>query len=242
MHFLTKVARAGSISLLVVAASVFPGRSEAAGVGNHLVSPVTNVASLMSGLRVQANQTQPVRLEGVVTRVDKIRGVLVLQNANGSVAIHSDLKSLDVRPGQAIRLRADKAAGWARAFSEFPLNPSTSLWLTNLSTPLNWGGYYVARIHGYLIPPVSGDYRFWIAGKNSAELWLSTNASESALRQIASVPTGKPTRPLQWDKFPAQASEVIQLQAGQPCLLDVMQEIRDAGQNVCRTCRMRCKK
>jgi len=193
--------------------------------------PITNGACLSGLSTIQANQEKPICLKGVVTRVDKLRGILVLQNEHKAVAIHSDLKSLDVRPGQAIRIRAEKAAGWARVFPEFPLYPSTSVWLTNLSSPLNWGGYYVARIHGYLIPPVSGDYRFWIAGKTSAELWLSTNASAAGLRKIASVPTGKPTRPLQWDRYPAQGSVVIHLQAGQPCLLDVLQEHRAGGEN-----------
>jgi signal transduction histidine kinase len=193
--------------------------------------PITNGACLLGLSRIQANQEKPVRLEGVVTRVDKARGVLVVQNEHDAVAIHSDLKLLDVRPGQVIYFWAEKAAGWTRAFPEFPLNPSARVWLTNLSSPVNWGGYYVARMHGYLIPPVAGDYRFWIAGKTSAELWLSTNASANALRKIASVPAGKPTKPLQWDKYPAQGSEVIHLQAGQPCLLDVMQEHRAGGEN-----------
>ncbi len=195
------------------------------------LAPITNGNSCLGLSRIQANQEKAVCLTGVVTRVDKVRGVLVMQNEHGPVSIHSDLKSLDVRPGQAIRIQAEKAAGWTRAFPEFPLNPSARLWLTNFSTPLNWGGYYVARIHGYLIPPVSGDYRFWIAGKTSAELWLSTNASAKALRMIASVPTGKPTKPLQWDRYPAQGSELIHLQARQPCLLEVIQEHRAGSEN-----------
>ncbi len=193
--------------------------------------PITNGACRLGLSRIQANQENPVRLEGVVTWVDKSRGLLVVQNGQDAVAIHSDLESLPVMPGQVVRVNADKAAGWMRVFPEFPLKPSTNIWLTNLATPLNWGGYYLARIHGYLIPPVSGDYRFWIAGKTSAELWLSTNANAAGLRKIAFVPTGKPTRPLQWDKFPAQASEVIQLHAGQPCLLDILQEHRAGGEN-----------
>ncbi len=46
----------------------------------------------------------------------------------------------------------------------------------------------VERLRGYLVPPVSGDYSFWIATPNdetSAELWLSPDADPSGLRRVA---------------------------------------------------------
>jgi hypothetical protein len=46
----------------------------------------------------------------------------------------------------------------------------------------------VERLRGYLVPPVSGDYTFWIATPNDetpAELWLSADADPSGSRRIA---------------------------------------------------------
>ena len=137
-----------------------------------------------------------------------------------------DFGASNVRPGQVVRVESDRVAGRVRAFPEFPLSPARSVWLTNLATPVNGGDYYLARAHGYLIPPVTGDYQFWISSKGSSELWLSTNSAPAGLRKIASVPENKATNPRQWTKFPSQASETIRLTAGQPCLFDVMQEHR----------------
>ena len=173
----------------------------------------------------------PVKLQGVVTRFDKRRGMLIIQNGDGAVALHADGHSLAAHPGQLIRVQAQKAAGWQQPLPEFPFKPDDRIWLTNFSTPLNWGGYYLARIHGYVTAPVSGDYQFWIASKASSELWLSTNAQAEGLRKIAFVPDGKLTRPKEWDKYPTQASEIIHLDAGQPYLVDVLQEHRAGNDN-----------
>jgi len=187
---------------------------------------VTNIAGLREFTGIQANQGWPLRLEGVVTWVDSQRGLLALQDAEGAAALHMDFQPTEIRPGQRIRVESDKAACIIPAFPEFPLKPSGSEWLPALSAPTNWSSYYLARMHGFLIPPGSGDYVFWIASKGSSELWLGTNADASGFRRIASVPSGKATNPGQWDKFPAQCSGVIHLEAGQPYLFDVMHEHR----------------
>ncbi|MBK8046736.1 MAG: hypothetical protein IPK16_06205 [Anaerolineales bacterium] len=37
------------------------------------------------------------------------------------------------------------------------------------------GNDYGVRIRGYLLPPVDGDYRFWIAADDRGALFLSTD-------------------------------------------------------------------
>ncbi len=98
--------------------------------------------------------------------------------------------------------------------------------MPTLTSPTNQGSYYLARMHGFLIPPVTGDYLFWIASKGSSEFWFSTNADSAGLQRIAFVPNGRASNPGQWDKYPTQASGPIHLEAGQPCLFDVMHEQR----------------
>ena len=150
----------------------------------------------------------------------------MLQDAQGAAAIHLNSLPRDIRPGQKIRLEADNAAAWIVSFPEFPFRPTGSEWLPSLAAPTNFGGYYVARIHGFLVPPATGDYTFWIASKMSSAFWFSTNANASGLRKIAFVPDGRATDPGQWDKFPTQSSGLIHLDAGQPYLFDVMHEHR----------------
>lgn len=187
---------------------------------------VTNTECLKDCSRIEANQSRSLRLEGIITEMDYKRGLLVLQDAKGVAALHSDSFPGNLRPGQKIRLESDNVAGWCMPFPEFPLHPTGTEYLTSLAAPTNFGVYYLARIHGFVIPPMTGDYRFWIASKMSSEFWFSTNADSSGLRRIAFVPDGRSASPEQWDKFPSQVSDPIHLDAGQPYLFDVMHEHR----------------
>ncbi|HEX4343604.1 MAG TPA: sensor histidine kinase, partial [Verrucomicrobiae bacterium] len=76
----------------------------------------------------------------------------------------------------------------------------------------------------FLTPPTTGDYTFWIASKGASELWLGTNADPASIRQIAYVATGRATTSRQWNKYPAQSSVAIHLQAGERYLIDAIQE------------------
>ncbi len=79
-------------------------------------------------------------------------------------------------------------------------------------TPADLWDNFGERIRGYICPPVSGDYRFWISGNDDCQLWLSTNDNPANKTLIASV-TGS-TNVRQWTKFPSQQSVLITLQAG----------------------------
>jgi len=172
----------------------------------------------------QAIQGWPLRLEGIVTLVDSNRGLLVLQDASGALAIHLELKNIALRPGQRIRLEAENAMPMIAAFPDFPSKPSGRDWLPSFSAPTNWGNYYVSRMRGFLTPPASGDYTFWIASKGASELWLSTNADPAGIRKIAFVATGRAAAPGQWTKYLTQSSGPVHLQAGQSYLIDAIQE------------------
>jgi len=71
---------------------------------------------------------------------------------------------------------------------------------------------YTARLRGYVHPPSTGEYLFWIAGYES-QLWLSTDDSPEHKILIAQVKGV--TAPQNWNADPAQKSEPIHLAAGQ---------------------------
>jgi len=79
-----------------------------------------------------------------------------------------------------------------------------------------------SRIRGYVIPPVSGDYTFYLAGDDSCELWLSSSVSQFAKRKIAGFHGW--TQPREWTKFPTQKSVTISLVAGQKYYLEALQK------------------
>lgn len=191
---------------------------------------LTNTAAIRRLTIPHAGHGVPIRLEGVVTQVDSHRSLLVLQDASGALAIHTDFHLTNVQPGLRVRLTADGVAPQVAAFPEFPLLPSGRELRSSFSAPTNWGGYYLDRLGGYLTPPATGDYTFWIASKGASELWLSTSADSLNARRIAAVETSHSTIPGQWAKYPVQSSASIRLEAGKRYWIDAIRE-QHSGRN-----------
>ncbi len=93
----------------------------------------------------------------------------------------------------------------------FPDSPATVELLEDFETPANYADFYGQRVRGYLIPPTTGDYTFWIAANFASQLWLSTDEDPANKREIAwndfSVP------PRFWDQLATQQSQPLQLEA-----------------------------
>ena len=95
----------------------------------------------------------------------------------------------------------------------FSSTPSVSIRLTELlDSQSNIGDNYGSRIKGWLKPPVTGDYTFWIASDDEGELWLSTDSSSLNKVRVCYQPDS--SAPGQWDEFPQQKSHNISLAAG----------------------------
>ena len=116
--------------------------------------------------------------------------------------------------------------------SQIPLStpPNITDQLTIFEIPVDAADNYGTRVRGFVCPPVSGNYRFWIASDDGGELWLSTNDSPSGKQLIARVPGWTTSR--QWDKFPEQRSALIQLTAGQLYYIEALQKEATGGDNL----------
>jgi len=99
--------------------------------------------------------------------------------------------------------------------------PSGSATLTSLTTPTNFGDDYGTRIRGYITAPVTGNYYFWIAARNGAELWISSDSEPVNLVRRASVSTAG-TNALQWTAQATQKSPWLALEAGQRYYMEVL--------------------
>ena len=108
----------------------------------------------------------------------------------------------------------------------FPNQPSGSELLPRLEGPAPFGNNYGTRIRGYLHPPVSGLYLFWIASDDNGQLWLSGDASPANKVQIATVTHWTPRN--SWYRQPEQASAPIYLEAGEKYYIEVLH--KEAGQ------------
>jgi len=109
-------------------------------------------------------------------------------------------------------------------------NPGFTGQLTIFQSPTNFADNYGQRIRGYVCPPATGNYIFWIASDDNSELWLSTNDQPSGKQKIASV-TGW-TSPAEWTKYTTQQSVLINLTAGQKYYIEALHKEGSQGDNL----------
>ncbi|GAB3530094.1 hypothetical protein GCM10027443_10260 [Pontibacter brevis] len=116
--------------------------------------------------------------------------------------------------------------------SSIPLStaPSSTSQLNLFEAPSGVGNYYGARVRGYICPPQTGDYTFYIAGDDNAELWLSSDDNPSNKRKIASV-TGW-TYARQWNKYASQKSAPVRLEAGKRYYIEALHKEAAGGDNL----------
>ncbi len=87
------------------------------------------------------------------------------------------------------------------------------------ATKLDWGQQYVCRIRGYVHPPLTGEYVFWMASDDEGELLLSTSEDPTQARRIAHCPHA--CDPRDWTKEKSQQSSPIPLVAGQRYFIEL---------------------
>ncbi len=92
--------------------------------------------------------------------------------------------------------------------------------LTALEAPQNIGDNYAARIRGYICPPLSGNYTFWISGDDATELWLSTDSDPGNKIKIAYNVFATYFR--NWSMFDSQKSFKIYLRAGNKYYIEAL--------------------
>ena len=73
---------------------------------------------------------------------------------------------------------------------------------------------YGQVMQGYIIPPVSGDYYFWMASDDQSELYLSDSEKSEDAVKIAHLTSRSYSQ--EWDRYRSQKSSVQTLVAGKP--------------------------
>jgi hypothetical protein len=92
------------------------------------------------------------------------------------------------------------------------------------------GDNYGARIRGYICPPQTGQYAFWIASDDRGELWLSTNDNPANKVRIAAVNGYTSSR--QWAKYSSQKSSLITLTAGTKYYIEALHKEATLGDHL----------
>lgn len=112
----------------------------------------------------------------MVTLVDSTRNMLVLQDATGAMALRPIPSGVSVQPGQRVSLKASACSTYIASLPDYPFQPSGRDTRPLFEAPGNEGNFRLTRMRGWLRPPTTGNYTFWISSDDSSELWLSTGA------------------------------------------------------------------
>jgi hypothetical protein len=88
--------------------------------------------------------------------------------------------------------------------------------------PVSVATNFEARYQGFLIPPITGTYKFWIANESVSELWLSADATPSKKTKIAEVTRSTPYS--KWPHTHEAESIPVTLEAGKRYYLEALQQ------------------
>ena len=112
----------------------------------------------------------------------------------------------------------------------FPTLISSSSLLTMAESGQNISDNFQSRMRGYICPPMSGNYIFYISGDDNCELFLSTGAGSGSKTKIASISGFTNYREL--SKYSSQTSLPISLVAGQKYYIEVLHKEGTGFDNV----------
>ena len=115
--------------------------------------------------------------------------------------------------------------------SSFPHSPDVTETLTAIQEPAGASGNnYGDRYLGYIVPPTTGQYTFYISSDDASDFYLSTDESPNNKTRIAYVKKWTPN--LDWDKESNQKSAPISLNAGQKYYFEVHHKEGSGGDNL----------
>lgn len=113
----------------------------------------------------------------------------------------------------------------------FPNNPSiTNIVSDFFEAPSGFADNYGQRMRGFIVPPLDGEYIFWIASDDNSVLLLSTDEDPANAGTIAQVPGWSGFR--EWTAFPEQQSPPITLEAGKIYYIEALMKEGTGGDHL----------
>ena len=100
-----------------------------------------------------------------------------------------------------------------RLWPHYPHGPDEVSTIDTFELPSNSADNYGVRVSGFVVPPRTGNYVFYLCSDDTSELYLSTNETETDQVLIARVRRWQPQR--KWQEFNSEnISHPIYLQGG----------------------------
>lgn len=213
---------------------VFVRQPVAMSAGGRMVSPVMVVAEDGAGqvvrevsgnvvLKLQGLRSAPLEAaffngvasfvpEGLTNKSTSLRFVAEAENLGTTIS-----NPFEVGPGRGIGWELWNGLADADRVMQAPAN-STGRARDRFEVAFKRGT--VLRAKGVVIPPVSGNYVFWIAAADRASLKVQGT-------QVAAVTKSAEVR--EWNVTPSQRSAPIELQAGVRCAIEACVESATEG-------------
>jgi hypothetical protein len=116
------------------------------------------------------------------------------------------------------------------AAPRFPNAPNASYNASRFETPQNQGSKHGTRMRGFVVPPQTGNYTFWIASRDASELYLSADENPATKTRIAWV--GNFTSPREWTNEVNQQSAPVPLVAGKRYYIEAVHVAEDSSDNL----------
>lgn len=171
---------------------------------------------------------------GIVTGVSEGSIVITVTTNDGGYSATCNITVNDITKGTILAEYWENISGTAvsdlTSTSSYPNSPSSRENLSSFEGATNRGDNYGTRIRGYVYPPVSGSYTFWIAGDDNCELYLSSDNTSGNANKIAFVDDY--TNSQEWDKYTSQKSGAIELVVDQQYYIEVLHKEGAGGDNI----------
>jgi len=234
----------------------FPSAPVDLAIGSPGRKPVTAAVQDAGGRTVRTGKHVVALGLGEHPGTGRLEGTLTAATVNG-IATFADLRI--AQPGSGYMLTAT-ASGLAGATSAvFNVGPGAGVlrewWtdeadrsLTDLAgiarppagreilgkgfeVPVGTITNFTSRFRGFLLPPLTGTYVFWIASEVGSELWLSTDATALAKVKIAAVTRDVPY--VKWPHTHEAVSAPLALEAGRRYYLEVLHKPSAGDTQLC---------
>jgi glucose/arabinose dehydrogenase len=145
-------------------------------------------------------------------------------------AVYKDTLVACEASGSILREYWKNYTGTTLSGAPFNNPPTGSSQLYKFEGPIGFGDNYVSRIRGYICPPQTGNYTFYIASDNNSELWLSNSSDPAGKVKIASVDGYTASR--EWTKYPSQKSAPVTLSQGIVYYIEAIHREGTQGDNL----------
>lgn len=184
--------------------------------GRTVTAAWTQVSGATAVIGTRTALTTGITLPGVGTYTFRVTGTT-------AAGTGSDILTVTILPKLAPDAGTALAEYWfgvngkpltaLAANLDYPNFPHGHRVVTSLTSALNQGDQFGTRTRGFILVPTSGDHRFYLAADETAEFYLSTDATTANLQLRASVTAAVGAE--SHFQTPAQASGPIALVAGQ---------------------------